>query len=520
VGIRVPGGEHRVAWKRSKTAKHFLNLMRNKVFLVASDSAYWTITEAAAQLRRRKLSPVELTRSVLSRMEELNPKLNAFITMTPEKALHDAKTAEREIRRGKYRGPLHGIPVTLKDNIWTKGIRTTAGSKILKDFVPAADADVARRLQNAGAVLIGKTNLHEFAYGITTENPHFGPTKNPWDTECIPGGSSGGSAAALAAGIGFGSVGTDTGGSIRIPAALCGIVGLKPTFGRVSCDGIVPLAVTLDHAGPLARSVMDAAILLDAVAANKEQSERFFRALRTNPEKNKRAKLRLGWPRDYFFKRVDEEMKRAVESAAREFERMGASIREVALPHIEDASEPSTQIALAEALEYHETQGYFPAHAADYGEDVRKRLEMGSAVRAVDYLKAQQVREQVRTDFRMAFEEVDAIIAPTTPIAAPRLGQEAVKIGRETESVRGALVRMNRPANFTGFPVISIPCGFTREGLPVGMALHGREWGEAKLLEIAYAYEQATEWHLRHRSEVTQIGRTSNGGMRSVGLLT
>lgn len=432
-------------------------------------------------------------------MEELNPRLNAFITMTPEKALRDAKAAEREIRRGKYRGPLHGIPITLKDNIWTKGIRTTAGSKILKDFVPADDADVAQRLQNAGAVLLGKTNLHEFAYGITTENPHFGPTRNPWNRECIPGGSSGGSAAALAAGIGFGSVGTDTGGSIRIPAALCGIVGLKATFGRVSCGGIVPLAVTLDHAGPLARSVTDVAILLDAIAATKEPHEEFLRALRAGQKKNKRrAKLRLGWPRDYFFQRVDEEVKRAVENAARVFEKMGGSIQEVALPHMEDASEPSTQIALAEALEYHETQGYFPAHAADYGEDVRKRLEMGNAVRAVDYLKAQQAREQVREDFRAAFKDVDAIIAPATPIAAPRLGQDMVKIGGEAVSVRGALVGMNRPANFTGFPVISIPCGFTRDGFPVGMALHGPEWAETKLLKIAYAYEQATEWHSRH----------------------
>jgi aspartyl-tRNA(Asn)/glutamyl-tRNA(Gln) amidotransferase subunit A len=466
---------------------------------MTSGSAYWTIAEAAAQLRARKLSPVELTQVALLRIEKLNPRLNAFITITAERALRDAKSAEREMRRGKYRGLLHGIPVTLKDNIWTRGIRTTAGSKILKDFVPAADAEVAKRLWNAGAVLLGKTNLHEFAYGITTENPHYGATRNPWSTDCIPGGSSGGSAAALATGVGFGSVGTDTGGSIRIPAALCGIVGLKPTFGRVSCDGIVPLAVTLDHAGPLTRSVADAAILLDAIAMDETPDRNFQRAIRAAAKvKKSRMKLRLGWPREYFFGCVEGEVKCAVEKAVGEFEKMGARMEEVSLPHIADSVEPSTQIALAEALEYHESQGYFPARAADYGEDVRKRLQMGSAIRAVDYLKAQQAREKVREDFRAAFERVDAIVAPTTPIAAPRLGQDSTTIAGEPESVRGALVRMNRPANFTGFPAISIPCGFTRNGLPIGMALHGPEWSEAKLLRIAFAYEQATEWHLRH----------------------
>lgn len=463
------------------------------------EPAFWTIAEAAAQLRRRKASPVELTRRALSRIEKLNPRLNAFITVTKERALRDAKTAEREMGRGKRRGLLHGIPITLKDNIWTCGLRTTAGAKFLSDFIPPTDAHLAKKLRDAGAVLLGKTNLHEFAYGITTENPHYGATKNPWNIECIPGGSSGGSAAALAAGIGFGSVGTDTGGSIRIPVALCGIVGLKPTFGRVSCAGIVPLAVTLDHAGPLARSVEDAAILLDAIAEDETPGGNFYRAIRaTVKAKKSRTKLRLGWPRDYFFNRVDQEVKRAIEKTAGEFEKMGARIEEVSLPHAEDSTEPSTQIALAEALEYHESQGYFPAHAADYGADVRKRLEMGNAVRAVDYLKAQQVRESVREDFRAAFERVDAILAPTTPCAAPRLGQDTVKIGGEAQSVRGALVRMNRPANFTGFPVISVPCGFTQSGLPIGMALHGPEWGEAKLLRIAFAYEQATEWHLRH----------------------
>lgn len=466
---------------------------------MSGESAYWTIAEAAAQLRRKRMSPVDLAQQAISRIEELNPRLNAFITVTAERAWREAKAAERDIRRGKYRGLLHGIPITLKDNIWTKGVRTTAGSKILKDFVPSADADVAGRLWKAGAVLLGKTNLHEFAYGITTENPHYGPAYNPWNVQCMPGGSSGGSAVAVATGMGFASVGTDTGGSLRIPPSFCGVVGFKPTFGCASCNGVIPLAVTLDHAGPIARTVEDAAIMLDAICTYEERVGTFYRALRAGSRtKKRRVRVRLGWPRDYYFNRVDEEVKRAVENAARQFEKLGARIEEVSLPHVEESTEPSTQIALAEASAYHESQGYFPARAADYGEDVRGRLQMGSAVRAVDYLRAQEVREQVREDFRKAFESVDAIIAPTTPVAAPQIGQGTVTIGGESQPVRGALVRLNRPGNLTGFPVITLPCGFTRSGLPIGMSLHGREWSETKLLGIAFAYEQATEWHLRH----------------------
>lgn len=465
---------------------------------VKDELYYLTIAGAAALLRKKKISPVELAKAALRRIETLNPRLNAFITVTAERALREARAAEREIARGKYRGPLHGIPITLKDNICTEGVRTTAGSRILENFIPLADAEVARKLSRAGAVLLGKTNLHEFAYGITTENPHYGPARNPWNLECIPGGSSGGSAAAVATGMGCASVGTDTGGSIRIPSALCGIVGLKPNFGRVSCSGIVPLAVTLDHAGPLARTVADAAIMLDAICECEKPQPAFCKAARASlPRRGEKIQLRLGWPREYFFDRVDSEIKRAIEAAAKVLESLGARVEEISLPHIAESVDPSTQIALAEALEYHESQGYFPARATDYGKDVRKRLELGTAVRAVDYLKAQQAREQVRADFRGAFQRIDAILAPTVPIAASRIGEDAVTIAGESQSVRGALVRMNRPANFTGFPVISLPCGFTSGGLPIGMALHGPQWGEAKLLQIAATYEHATQWHLR-----------------------
>ncbi len=447
-------------------------------------------------LRRRKISPVELLDAVLERIERLNPELNAFITVAAERARADARRAEREIARGRHRGPLHGIPLPLKDNIETQGIRTTAGSKILADFVPTRDADVVSALRQAGAVIIGKTNLHEFAYGITNENPHYGPARNPWDRTRVSGGSSGGSAVALASGMGFGSVGTDTGGSIRIPSALCGIVGLKPTFGRVSTRGVIPLAVSLDHVGPLARSADDVALLLAAISAK----EHAFRApsAGVRGRKSRRLRVTLGWPRDFFFEKVDDEVARAIETAVKLLEKRGARVRQISLPHITDSADAGTQIALAEALHYHLSAGFYPARAADYGADVRSRFELGGNVRAADYLRALDARAPIVAEFDAALADVDAIVAPSAPIAAPRIGESVVKIRGEEETVRSALVRVSRPANFTRHPAISIPCGFTEEGLPIGMQLIGRHWDEARLIEIAQFYESETDWHTRH----------------------
>lgn len=463
--------------------------------------AFLPIAELARLVAKRKVLPVQLVEIALARIARLNPRLNAYLTVVEEGARSAARKAQREIRGGRYRGPLHGIPVSLKDNIWTRGVRTTAGSKVLREFVPAEDATVASRLRRAGAILLGKTNLHEFAYGVTTENPHYGPARNPWAPERTPGGSSGGSAAAVAAGMCWASLGSDTGGSIRIPAALCGIVGLKPTRGRVSCHGVVPLARTLDHVGPLARTVPDAAIMLHTIAGRDPRDPfAIARPVPAYPRELRRplGKARLGWPRDYFFDRVDEEIRRALEQAAREFERLGASMEEVSLPHLGEWVEPTDLIALVEARNDHEAAGYFPARAAEYGEDVRKRLEKGGEVRAADYVRALALRQQAQKEFAAVFARVEAILAPTVPIAAPPIGQKVVSIGGEQESVRAALLRMNRPANFAGIPAISLPCGFTREGLPLGLQLLGRAWDEARLLRIAYAYEQATEWHNRH----------------------
>jgi aspartyl-tRNA(Asn)/glutamyl-tRNA(Gln) amidotransferase subunit A len=475
-------------------------LVRNRANLSAEpELIFLSIQETARLLRRKEVSPVELVEAALPRINTLNPTLNAFITVVSDLALRAAKAARRQIARGNWKGPLHGIPISLKDNICTRGIRTTAGSKILADFVPLDDAEVAKRLSHAGAVLLGKTNMHEFAYGITNENPHFGPARNPWDRERITGGSSGGSAAAIASGMCFASVGTDTGGSIRIPSALCGIVGLKPTFGLVSVAGIVPLALSLDHAGPLARRVTDVCILLEAIAGEYPKGA-------TRPDHRKLRSIlprrfRLGWPEHYFFDRVDPEVRATIEAATKVLSSLGGRIEHVPMPHLAGALLPGTNdIALAEATRYHESQGYFPARAAEYGEDVRQRLEQGTHVRALDYLRGLAMKPEAERDFEAAFDRVAAIVAPVTAVSATRIGQQDVEIAGEKETVRSALVRMNRPANFTGHPAISVPCGFTREGLPVGMQLIGPRWSEARLLAIALAYEEATEWHKRRPS--------------------
>ncbi|MBZ5697711.1 MAG: Asp-tRNA(Asn)/Glu-tRNA(Gln) amidotransferase GatCAB subunit A [Acidobacteriia bacterium] len=468
--------------------------------------AFATIEELAARLAKHEVSPVNLTEQFLRRIERHNPQLNAYLTVTAERALTAARRAEKELTRSRSRPsgrhrPLLGIPIALKDNIWTRGIRTTAGSKVMRDFVPAEDATVARKLARAGAILLGKTNMHEFAYGITNNNAHYGPVHNPWGLDRISGGSSGGSAAAIAAGLCVASVGTDTGGSIRIPSAMCGIVGLKPTFGRVSVYGTVPLAPTFDHVGPLARSVADAAILLGLLAgrdpldpASSARRVENFSAALCKPIR----KFRLGRPREYFWEKLDGEVRHATEAAVRDMEKHGATVREISLPHLGESVEASTNISLAETRHFHEAAGYFPAHADEYSEEVRQRLDAGGNVLAVKYLDGLAAQKRVRAEFDAAFREVDAIIAPTVPVPAPPIGAEFVDIDGEQHGVRPALVGMNRPANFTGHPAISVPCGFTRDGLPVGLQLIGRAFDEATLLRIALSYERAHGWRVRH----------------------
>ncbi|HMD38308.1 MAG TPA: amidase [Candidatus Acidoferrum sp.] len=462
-----------------------------------TDLAFSSIKEIARLFRKRKLSPVELTKLLLARIEKLNPQLNAYITVTADQALAQAKKAQSELfaphrRKGHQdRGPLHGIPISLKDNIYTKDIRTTAGSKILKDFIPQQDALVVSQLKNAGAILLGKTNMHEFAYGVTSNSPHYGPVRNPWDLSRIPGGSSGGSAAAVAAGLCYGSIGTDTGGSIRIPATLCGIVGLKPTLGRVSVEGVIPLSPKLDCVGPLARTVHDTSLLLDAILPRVEGEPRFRPSQRPAAQPQKFV---LGIPREFFFDVVSADVRQFFNEAIQSFRTQKLRIKEVSLPLLYETESAGNQIAWAEATHYHQQSGNFPTRSADYGDDVRTRLEMGAQVPATAYLAALETREkfihqlhQVMTDAK-----VDALVVPTTPISAPHIDQESILIDKKDHSTRALLLRTNRPANLAGVPAITIPCGFTSANLPVGLQLIGAPNSEHLLLQIAHSFERTS----------------------------
>jgi aspartyl-tRNA(Asn)/glutamyl-tRNA(Gln) amidotransferase subunit A len=455
-----------------------------------SELAFASIAQIAALFRKRKVSPVELTRFMLERIARLNPKLNAYITVCREQALAQAKQAEAELgsRRGnkRDRGPLHGIPISLKDNICTKNVRTTAGSSILRDYLPLDDAAVVKQLHQAGAVILGKTNMHEFAYGVTSNNPHFGPAHNPWDLERIPGGSSGGSAAALAAGLCYGSIGTDTGGSIRIPAALCGVVGLKPTLGRVSVEGTIPLAPKLDCVGPLARRTADVALLARAIFARQKGEPPLHGAAKTA------RKLRVGVPKEFFFDVISAEAEKAFTDAVESLRLLGASVREISIPSLADTEDAGNQIAWAEATHYHQQQGWFPARKDEYGGDVRTRLELGTKVSATTYLAALNAREEFIEHLHQALSDakVDALIAPTTPITAPRIGEETTALKGQDHPARALLLRLNRPANLAGVPAISVPCGSASAGLPLGLQLIGAAASEFALLRLATTFEK------------------------------
>ena len=461
-----------------------------------TDLAFASIEEIGKLFRKRKLSPVELAKLMLARIERYNPKFNAYITVTAELALAQAKKSESELfasrgRKGhRDRGPLHGIPISLKDNIYTAGIRTTAGSKILKNFIPEYDAQVVSMLKEAGAVLLGKTNLHEFAYGVTTNNPHYGPARNPWDPARIPGGSSGGSAAAVAAGLCYGSVGTDTGGSIRIPASLCGVTGLKPSWGRISCEGIIPLSPSFDCAGPLARTVGDVAALTGVLYSRVGREPNLARPSSLQAGSRKYC---LGIPRQVFFDALSPEVRNAFDAAQRELCRAGMTAKDISIPLLDETEDAGNHIAWTEAALYHQQQGYFPARSAEYGDDVRSRLEMGCKVPAVDYLQALEIQKQFFQQLHLSLAEadVDAIVFPSTAIEAPLLNQETIRIGAHEHPARALLLRHNRPANLAGVPAVSVPCGFTRSGLPIGLQIMAGVSSEPILLRIAKIFERS-----------------------------
>lgn len=445
------------------------------------------ILEVSELLRTRALSPVELTKECLTRIEKLNPALNAFITVTADSALAQARQAEEEIRRGRWRGPLHGIPLGLKDLIDAAGTRTTAASGLFKDRVPGEDAEVVRRLNSAGAILLGKQNLHEFAYGGSSLISYFGAVHNPWNRENIAGGSSGGSAAAVAAGLGYGAIGTDTAGSIREPAALCGVVGLKPTYGRVSTRGVIALSASLDHVGPIAGCVADAAVVLQAIAepggASDMPAGDFVAAV-----KQPRKALRLGIPRALFYEELDPEISSAMEEALTVLKSLGNELREISLA-------VNTDRTLQRAESYLAHLDFIGRSPELYQPETLRRIQTG-AVEWADYTRALLELKRERSEIGKMFSQVDLLVTPATPAPAPGM-EEFV---RDPEMLRPRellLLRNTRPFNVWGLPAISLPCGFTESGLPMGLQIAGPHWREDLVLDLAHAYEQATEWHKR-----------------------
>jgi aspartyl-tRNA(Asn)/glutamyl-tRNA(Gln) amidotransferase subunit A len=458
----------------------------------------FTIAEASDLLRWKQISPVELTTACLDRIEQLNPAINAFITVMHETALAQAREAEAEINEGNWRGPLHGIPIGLKDLIDTAGVKTTCGSALFADRIPTEDAHIVQRLKSAGAVLIGKQNMQEFAYGGTSTSSHFGPVHNPWDLERIAGGSSGGSAAAVAAGMCFGAIGTDTGGSVREPAAFCGMVGLKPTYGRVSTRGVFPLSYSLDHVGPLCRSVSDTALLLQAIAGYDKSDptcidwpvDSYTDTLTTNP------KSRIGIVRRLYFDDLDPDVASAIDEALKQIADMATDVFDIELPPT-----PAAAVQGPEVYALHAKS--FAASPDLYRHWIQERLKQAAKIDVVAYVEARQQLDHLRRYIEDVFNEVDFLITPTTPVP-PITINEALHMSPDPA---GELwLRNTRPFNAYGLPTISIPCGFTRAGLPIGLQICGRRFGEARLLSFAFAFEQSTTWHQRIPPCVKPVG--------------
>lgn len=447
-----------------------------------------SVSEAARRLARREMSASELTQQCLATIEELDDDLRAFITVEADQARRSAAQADQRLGRGERTEPLHGIPIAVKDNFSVAGEVTTMGSAIYRHHVAQEDAGVVERLDAAGATRIGKTNLHEFALGVTTENPHFGICRNPWDRTRTPGGSSGGSAVAVATGMALAAIGSDTSGSIRIPAAACGIVGLKPTYGRISSFGCYPEAWTLDHVGVLAQSARDAALVLDAVSGHDSRipSSLDLPPTTSVAELEQPRPLRIGIEETFFFDDVDPQVEALVRQALEALRESGARLQPVTLPSLRDAVFALTVIDTAETTAFHDAQMRQRPH--EYGEDVRLLIECGALPSAVDYLQAQQIRARVRADFKRAFAEVDVIASPTLPIQTPRIGESTVMLNGSAKSRDQELMRLVGPPNLVGLPSVSVPCG-NLHGLPVGLQLIGPALGEGTVLRAASAVE-------------------------------
>ncbi|MBW2149627.1 MAG: Asp-tRNA(Asn)/Glu-tRNA(Gln) amidotransferase subunit GatA [Deltaproteobacteria bacterium] len=463
------------------------------------DTRTTTISSLSELIRKKELSPVEVIEAFLERIEAVQPKINAFITILEKEARQAARAAEEEIVRGRYRSPLHGIPLAPKDLFFTAGVKTTCGSRILADFIPDRNATVVSRLVDAGAILIGKTNMHEFAFGPTSLNNHYGHPGNPWSPGRMTGGSSGGSAAALAGSCALLTLGTDTGGSIRIPAALCGIVGIKPTFGRVSKYGVYPLCWSLDHPGPMTRSVSDVAIALGVMAGRDPKDP----CTRDVPVPDYLASLtgdikgvRVGVPDTFYFEQIDPEVKAVVEKAVNALKDLGAEVMPVHIPDLHKAAAATLIILSTEAAacleKFHRTR------PNDIGDDVRARLDAGALHLATNYVKAQRFRRRVQENFARVFMRVDVLATPGVSITAPGFEESSVRLDGKDVPVIIALPYCTRIYNLIGLPSVSIPVGFSGAGLPIGMQIAGRPFNEEMILRVAHAYErdiyQAPPW--------------------------
>jgi aspartyl-tRNA(Asn)/glutamyl-tRNA(Gln) amidotransferase subunit A len=460
-----------------------------------SNLTWLTLSNASELVRSRKVSPVELTQACLSRIEQLNSKLNAFITVTADSALAQAREAESDIQRGRWKGPLHGIPIALKDLVDTAGVRTTAASGLFKDRIPTQDAEIVRRLKASGAVLLGKLNMHEFAYGGSSVISYFGAVRNPWDLAYSPGGSSGGSAAAVAAELCYGAIGSDTGGSIRMPAAHCGIVGVKPTYGRVSNRGVIPLAWSLDHIGPMTRTAMDAALMLQVIAGYDPEDT----SSTDTPVQDyaagleaKTSSLRTCIPRVHYYEGLHPEIQAAIETALSVLGKLTSIQHNFEIPALNDAA---LLIQKVEAYAYH--REYVSKTPGLYQPETLKRIHAGAEISATEYINARRQLDQSRRSISKIFDAVDLVVTPTTPV--PPFAISELLADPDHLRAKEVLTSPNtRPFNLLGLPTVSIPCGFTSRGLPIGMQITGPPGGEAVVLRLANAYEQATEWH-KHR---------------------
>lgn len=459
-----------------------------------TDLTLLTVAEASKAIAAQELDPVDLAAAYLDRIARHNPAINAYVAVTAERAQADARVARDEIATGKHRGPLHGIPLGLKDLVDTAGIETAGGAQVLRGRVPAQDATVARRLREAGTVLLGKTNTHELAFGATTNNPHFGATRNPWNTDLVPGGSSGGSGAAIASRMAALTIGTDTGGSIRVPASLCGCVGFKPTYGRVSKRGILPMSWLVDHPGPIVKCVEDAALMLQAIAGYDAGDY----ATVPMPVPDYRAALqggvrgmKAGIP-PAFFATSAPGVRAAVDTAVKWFEREGVELVEVDL----DTNAFSEAFAVVVAESREAVEELWQTRREEFGPDLQQIFST-PLPDAIGFARQLRAVYSIGEHFRQVMETVDFVLAPTTPITAVPVGQETLDLGGSTVLTTNVLASLTAPFNIARLPVLSLPCGFTDDGLPVGLSIAGRPFAEETVLRAGYAYEQSAGWYGR-----------------------